>query len=293
MLTIKNSQLQVDVDENGAQLTHIIDQNGKFDYLWNGTEWKRHAPILFPAIGRSNEDHYVLDGHKFEMPQHGFARDYPWTVVDKGDDRVTLTLMENEETIQKFPFKFELSVSYILQESNLLVKFTVKNNSLTEMPFALGFHPGFNVPIDGDELSFSDYQLVFDPKQSELTQFEINPVPFRDGKQVLVQGAKESVLPLNHRNFDDGLIIISNQGIRSVKLESAKSEHSIGIQLDDFPYVTLWTMENTDAKFLCIEPFAGLPDIKANHPIDWNEKEANNHLAAGAKKEFNVDLQFK
>ena len=31
------------------------------------------------------------------MKQHGFARDYPWTVVDKGDDRVSLTLTENEE----------------------------------------------------------------------------------------------------------------------------------------------------------------------------------------------------
>lgn len=293
MQTIENTKLKVDVDELGAQLTHIIAKNGNFDYLWNGVEWKRHAPILFPAIGRSNDDKYIVNGKTYNMHQHGFARDYPWTVVDKGDDRITLTLVANDETLKLYPFNFEISVTYTLQESKLLIKFDVKNNSEQNMPFALGFHPGFNVPIDGDQLNFNDYELNFEPKIANLEQFEINPVPFRDGKKLPIKDAKGSALPLNHRNFDDGLIVIANQGIRSVKLNSKKSQHSIYMRLESFPYLTLWTMENTDAKFLCIEPFAGLPDIKADKPTDWASKEGNNHLTAGERKDFSVNIDFE
>lgn len=114
MLTIENNQLKVEINEVGAQLTHVVDKTTNADYIWNGSEWERHAPILFPAIGRSNDNKYILNGKTYEMKQHGFARDYPWTVVDKGDDRVSLTLTENEETLAVYPFHFSLMVTYTL-----------------------------------------------------------------------------------------------------------------------------------------------------------------------------------
>ena len=56
MLTIENNQLKVEINEVGAQLTHVVDKTTNADYIWNGSEWERHAPILFPAIGRSNDN---------------------------------------------------------------------------------------------------------------------------------------------------------------------------------------------------------------------------------------------
>lgn len=292
MITIENSLLKVDINELGAEVTHIIQKEENFDFIWNGTAWKRHAPILFPSIGRSNEDQYSLEGKLYPMSQHGFARDYPWTVVDKGDDRVRLTLTQNEETLVKFPFDFELSVSYELKENSLKTTFEVKNNTDRKMPFALGSHPGFNVPINGDQLAFEDYKITISPEVTQLQQFEINPAPFRTGKVVDLKAATGSVLPLDHKTFDDGLIVIANQGLTSIKLSSDKSEHSIELTLEDFPYVTLWTMENEKAPFLCVEPFNGLPDVKG--PItDWFEKEGNVTLDGQSTGTYSYEMHLK
>ena len=48
MLAIENNQLKVEINEVGAQLTHVVDKTTNADYIWNGSEWERHAPILFP-----------------------------------------------------------------------------------------------------------------------------------------------------------------------------------------------------------------------------------------------------
>lgn len=282
MLSIENEFLQVEINEVGAEITHIIQKNDNFDFIWNGTAWKRHAPILFPAIGRSNEDQYVLNEKTYPMKQHGFARDYAWTPVDKGDDHVTLTLTDNPETLVKFPFQFSLSVTYQLSESNLITSYEVINNSTELMPFALGSHPGFNVPMNGDQLAFSDYQITVSPEVPQLHKFEIGPAPFITGKVVDLTAGRGSTLPLTHETFDDGLIIIANQGLTAIKLSSPQSEHSIELTLEDFPYVTLWTMENAEEPFLCIEPFNGLPDVHGE-PTDWLTKEGNVTLEPGSK----------
>ena len=56
MQTIKSSCFTAEIDEHGAQLTHLYHNEDHFDYIWNNPLWEKHAPILFPAIGRSNND---------------------------------------------------------------------------------------------------------------------------------------------------------------------------------------------------------------------------------------------
>lgn len=289
MISIENNLLQVEINELGAEVTHIIKKDENFDFIWNGAAWSRHAPILFPSIGKSNEDQYSYNGKIYPMKQHGFARDYPWTVVDKGDDHVRLTLVQNEETLTMFPFEFELSVDYQLKDNNLVTTFEVVNNSETTMPFALGSHPGFNVPMNGDQLTFDDYEISLSPEVVQIKQFEINPAPFRTGEVVDLTASTGATIPLHHKTFDDGLIIIENQGLTSIKLGSPQSEHSVTISLEDFPYVTLWTLESQEAPFLCIEPFAGLPDIKGEIG-DWDAKEGNNHLPAHEATSFTYQM---
>lgn len=293
MLAIENNQLKVEINEIGAQLTHVVDKTTNADYIWNGSEWERHAPILFPAIGKSNDNKYILNGKIYEMKQHGFARDYPWTVVDKGDDRVSLTLTENEETLAVYPFHFSLMVTYTLEANQLKIEFLVKNNSEETMPFGLGFHPGFNVPIAGAELEFSDYELTLSPEVTELTQFQIDPIPFRNGKIIPVPNAQKGTLPLSYAEFDNGLIIINNPGLTGVELSSAKSEHKISLTLEDFPYIALWTMTDPEAKFLCMGPFAGLPDIKSDELTDWMKKEGNNLLAPNESSHFSTTITLE
>ncbi|WP_353989511.1 aldose 1-epimerase family protein [Pediococcus argentinicus] len=291
MITIKSNRLTVEIDQLGAQVTHVVGSESEYDYIWNGQAWTRHAPILFPSIGKSNNDQYQLDGKTYSMSQHGFARDYQWENVKKADDQVLLELKANDKTKELFPFNFVLQVEYKVVENKLITLYRVTNADDKAMPFALGSHPGFNVPVDDDGV-FEDYSLTFSPNQKEVQRLGVNPAPFRDGTKKPYEAVKNSELALNHEMFDDGLIIMDAKKIDSVILHSDQTAHSIKLDIKDFPYLTLWAMEHKTEPFLCIEPFAGLPDEASDTPTDWMNKKGNTILEPGESREFEYAMEL-
>lgn len=52
-------------------------------------------------------------------------------------------------------------------------------------------------------------------------------------------------------------------------------------------------MEHETQPFICIEPFAGLPDQASDQPTDWNNKKGNNLLEAGESHTFEYGIEFK
>lgn len=292
MQTIENAQFQAVIDEKGAQLTHLFNKEAQFDYIWNNELWPKHAPVLFPAIGRSNKDQYLYDGQTFDMPQHGFVSEYTFEVTDKKADAVTLSLQANAEMKKMYPFDFTLAITFSLSDSGLHWTFNVSNGGQKEMSFSLGSHPAFNVPINGAG-RFEDYTLTVKPTLAKLDQFKIvkKPYPFREGSLLPVPNYQDGQIHLDYDMFEDGLIILETEGIQSLKLASAKADHSITVTLDDFRYVCLWTKEGANAPFLCIEPFEGLPDV-FGEPVQILKKEGNDILAPGASKTFNYEIQL-
>lgn len=290
MLTIENDVLKVVIDQKGAQLTHVLNKKDGFDYIWNGKEWAKHAPILFPAIGRSTDDHYLFGGKEYPMPQHGFASAYEFEVCDHQKEELKLQFKQNDETRESYPFDFTLTITFTLKQNQLDVRFEVDNPNEQELSFALGFHPAFNVPING-EGTFEDYEVDFDTKAEQLHQFEIikTPAPYRDGK-VIPSAAKGRKLPLTHQVFEKGLIIFTEK-IDAVTLQSPKAAHSVHLDTEDFPYVCLWTKEGADLPYLCIEPFYGLPDI-AGQKQELSKKEGNCHLAPEKIKVLTCAINF-
>ena len=291
MLQIENAFLKVEIDEKGAQLTHVLNKQENFDYIWNGTEWPKHAPLLFPAIGRSTQDSYLIDGQSYPMQQHGFVSDYVFEVAEQSSEKLVLSFTDNDETFKSYPFHFELLVTFELSGNKLKQVFNVKNLDDQELSYSFGFHPAFNVPI-ANEGNFEDYQVVFETADAALEQFEIkkNPFPYRSGEKIRFNdGAK--VLPLTRKIFEAGLIILNNQ-IDSVTLNSKSSKHQIKMEKADFPYFCLWTKEDEDLAFLCLEPFYGLPDV-IDQSQELNQKEGNIHLAAKSEKTLSCTLTFE
>ena len=74
---IKNSFISVKIDSFGAQLNSLKKTNENLEYIWqaNPQYWNRNAPILFPIVGRLKDDEYFYKEKKYNMTQHGFARD--------------------------------------------------------------------------------------------------------------------------------------------------------------------------------------------------------------------------
>ncbi|MFT8459367.1 MAG: aldose 1-epimerase family protein [Liquorilactobacillus ghanensis] len=291
MITIENKNFQAVIDPQGAQLTHLFNKAADFDYLWNGAEWPKHAPVLFPAIGRSNDDQYKLHGKKYSMPQHGFASNQQFKIISQTATAVTLGLAANSATKKLYPFDFELQLTFTLQPKGLVLSFMINNQANETLPYSLGSHPAFNLPLAGVG-EFNDYQLTFAGNfDLPLQAAEIvkTPAPYRTGKTEIF--AATQTISLSHDLFKKGLRIIMNPGIETISLTSAATEHTVKVVLGDFKNVCLWTKEDQDLPFLCIEPFNGLPDV-LGEPVDWSTKEAGWYLEPGKHQLMQYEIEL-
>lgn len=293
MITIENNDYQVNIDEKGSQLINIFNKKTNSEYIWNGQEWPKHAPMLFPAIGRSNADSYLIDGQSFKMPQHGFAADEEFDVVQKSDNEVIFELKSSVATKTMYPFDFSLKIKYQLLSSGLSISYKVTNLGSKTMPFALGSHPAFNLPFDGENDNFEDYYLEISGNKDKLQVYEIvmTPFPYRTGKIHFVPTTSKHQIKLSREFFAEGLRIIANKDVTEVKLISSKSKRNISLKLKDFQNVCLWTKEDQPLPFLCIEPFNGLPDV-IGEPIDWMKKDGNLFLKPAQSKLMQYEMLF-
>ena len=125
---------------------------GKRELIWTGdpAHWARHAPILFPVVGASAGGGVRVGPQSYPMPQHGFARDSLFTVVEQDETSVRLRLVESDDTWKQYPFRFILEVGVALAPNSLTLAFEVTNTDTSDMPYAVGFHPAFPWPFDAD-----------------------------------------------------------------------------------------------------------------------------------------------
>lgn len=288
MIRLENAQFIAEINPVGAELTHLVHKADGREVIWNdptGTTWPRHAPVLFPSIGRSNDDHYVVNGQSYAMKQHGFARDFTFDEVTlSGEYGVELTLHATPATRMMYPFDFALTLAYELTETGLAMAFTVANLGEETMPFALGYHPGFALrqPLE-------QYSVTLVGAKTPLERFGIGPVPFRNGEVMPLAAADGNVIPLSHALLDDGLIIVDAMNASAAVLIAKDGSECLTLDISDWPYLTLWSPEGKNAPFVCVEPFDGLPD-EAGAPSDWFEKRGNYILAGGEMQTANLRL---
>lgn len=255
--TLRNSEMEVQVSSKGGELVSLRDTE-QTEYIWIGDAryWKRHAPQLFPCIGRLTNNQYSMDGALHEMGQHGFLRDYELTKVEESETSLHLQLQSDASTRQLYDREWIVDIFYTLCEKTLSVKFQVRNCDTRTMRFGYGIHPGFNVPLN-PALRFEDYRLDFHeasiPKQMELTERYTISGGMHD--YALEEGR---YLPLQHSLFDHDAIILKDMP-HTVTLGSQKDEKKVTVAFPDMPYLGIWHAPETDAPFICIEPWSSLP----------------------------------
>ena len=156
---LQNDFLKIKVNLFGAELSSVIDTKTNFEYIWQaGDEWKRHAPILFPIVGKLINNQFKFENKPFELPQHGFARDLNFALINNNNNQLNFELNSDENTKSKFPFNFKLQVNYTLSNNILKITYTVLNKSNTDLYFSIGAYPAFNTTYNGSSLN--DYLLL-------------------------------------------------------------------------------------------------------------------------------------
>lgn len=260
MEQIKNEHLSVCINSKGAELWSIKDKDG-MEYLWQGDPqyWEDRAINLFPYIARLTEGKYVLDGKTYKMDIHGFAKDTVFQIVKKTDSEVTFRMQDTDETIKQYPFKFIFEISYRLEESSMIVTYTIENKDNKTMYFGIGGHPGFNVPLE-ERLAFTDYYLEFEEeKNAKRITFSDDHYVLDSEEEFLMEEGRR--IRLRHEMFDDDAIVLTNMA-KGVVLKSDKGSKGIRVRYPNMNYLGIWHCMHTEAPYVCIEPWSSLPSRK-------------------------------
>ena len=269
---IENESLRLVVSAQGAEVQSLAGVQNGLEYLWQGDPkfWSSRSPILFPIIGRVKEGKYSWQGKTWSISiPHGFAKDLPFELESRETARLRFLLKSCEDTKKQYPFDFEFRVEYVLEGPSLDIRFRVDNTGSQPMPFAWGAHPGFRVPLEAGE-KFEDYRFDFSDKESP-EQLLLDGV-FMSGKKSPFALKDGKSLTLQHRIFDDEAIILQNIQNRTIFLVGPGNQRRWALRFDDFEFLALWQPEKTEAPFVSLEPWTGLPDPSNKTISELDEK---------------------
>lgn len=279
-ITLKNNNCTAKVLLKGAEMASFKGADGR-EVMWHADPnvWGQHSPVLFPVCCRPIDGKVIFDGVEYPMTMHGFARERLFTVVKQGDDFVDLAMYPDDETRQMYPFEFVFHVIYTLLDNGYTTTFVVENKSDKVMPFCVGGHPGFAVPME-ENADFEDYQLVF-PQVEEGKNMLVPKGGLIDGYSYLDCFHNSDTLPLSYDLIHQhDTLIFPELKSRSVKLVHKTSGKGIHFEYPKFEALGIWTKTGMRAPYVCLEPWHGLP-ASVTETGRFEEKPFATFLAPG------------
>ena len=247
MLEIESNKLGAELTSiklDGKEMLHqgnnVLDENGK-------VFWGRHAPVLFPIVGKLKDNTTIINGNKYEMTQHGFARDMEFEQLEKNNFLHKYVLKSNLETLKKYPFRFELYIEYIIEENKIITKYTVINKDEKQITFGIGGHPAFICNYSDEK-----FEIKFDKIEDNIQFYKLTNGLLNEKTESNI--LENNSIKLYKNSFDDDAIIMKSVKSDKVLLRNYKEDKNI-LEFDftGFPYLAIWSKKG--APFVCIEPW--------------------------------------
>lgn len=256
------------------------------ELLWHAdpAHWERSAPILFPVVGASADGVIRVGARSYPMPQHGFARDALFTLVERTGSSARLRLTESETSLAHYPFPFALEVEAKLTADTLSLGFEVANPGREELPFSLGFHPAFPWPFEGR--SREEHAVEFEAEEDPTIPDVAPGALLRPGRgRVPLQGRR---LALDPALFTEALCFLNarSRGLRFV----APSDSAVAMEVQNFAHLALWT--KPDAPFLSMEAWTGHADWEG-FSGELGDRASITRLAPGRSAHHAVRLTWQ
>lgn len=283
---IQNGFLKAEISLKGAELKGLSG-NG-VEYVWKGNPkyWNRSAPFLFPVVGTLKDKETYFDGKLYKMGSHGFLRDQDFEVLTQKEDEIVLVNVFNNETLEKYPFKYKAIVTYKLNGKSLNTEVEIHNDDICDMPFNIGGHPAFNCPMfEGD--TFEDYSIHFEKEETFISPFVESNATLNFGK-VGCQYQDLKVLNLKKDLFDIDTIILPRVRSKKVYLLN-KQGKGVEFEYPKFSTFAIWTPFN-DAPFVCLEPWIGYND---RHDSNKDFLTKDNLITLKSLETFKVSYKIK
>ena len=121
--------------------------------------------FLIPFSNRIKDAAFDFQGRHYQLKagsndgstQHGDVRDRRWRRGHQSKNMLEYELDTTSFTDFNFPFPFEATVRYALEDTSLVIQLSLRNEGLAAMPAGFGIHPYFRRHIG----SSSDIMLQF------------------------------------------------------------------------------------------------------------------------------------
>ena len=294
-ITLHNGQMTAVINSYGAELKSLRDADGN-EYIWDGSDpsyWNRSAPFLFPTVGNLPDGRVIIKGQEYQMKQHGFCRDMEWEGRQLTPFSALFTLSENEESLQKYPYKFTLALKYTLEGRSLKMEFEINNTGDEEMLYCFGTHPAIRVPFQScPGSSFEDYTVLFNRPETAG-----NPIYDKDAGAINLDNRENFMttpqsIDLRYDVFEAiDTIIFDKVASDAVRLHHNNTGKEVEVRYHDFDMIAFWTPRRT-APFLCVEPWQGCA-VTVGEDGRFESKLGVQRLAPFSGKTFTLEIEAK
>jgi len=285
---IENNELTVRIDTTGAELTSIKTKKDDREFLWQGDPniWAGQAPVLFPIIGGLKNGSYTYKGKSYSLPKHGFIRHKNLITTKNSDSKISFSLSSSKETLEIYPFKFNLTISFELINNQIIVTHTIENNGSETMFFSVGGHPAFNCPLYDSE-NYEDYYIKLEKAK--------NPESYVLNDQGLISKNTIAAIDdykifLTHTLFDNDALIFKNINANKATLIHKINGPVLSMDFKDFPDLGIWAKPK--APYVCIEPWLGYADVEETTQ-NIEEKEGIQKLDKGKTHNSSYTITIK
>lgn len=288
MITLENEYLKIAVNSLGAELCSCVNKKLNHELIWeaNPQFWPKHSPILFPFIGKLYQENYTVNKVKYSMPKHGFVKTMQWELIAQQKELLTFKVTHNQETLKIYPYAFELLVHYQLAKDCLICTFDVINPSDQCLYFALGAHPAFNIPFIKNTL-FDEYEVDFEQLEN-VTLIDLSKDGFITNERTPWL-SNTSKYTIKDADFKRDTLLTSDLKSTGITITHPKHAQQLIFKWENFPILALWKPLN--APFLCIEPWAGLPD-EVDGKTEIMAKKHIQNIPALSSKSFAWSIQL-
>ncbi len=287
MHILENEAFRIGINEMGAEMSSWKSKKDGTEYVWQGDPeiWPRHAPVLFPVVGRLKGKKYTVGGREYEIGQHGFGRDLEWTAHPVSGNCIEFTLTQSYATLKMYPWNFTCTIRYTLEGASLKKEHITRNDSDTTMYYEVGGHDGYTICWNEGE-KVTDYAVEFEgiealhpiivDKDIMLTR-EHGNIPLENSRLKLRQGI-----------FDPDALMLDDLPVRRAHIVCEKNSKRVTMDFQDFPFFAVWSKNlPMDVPYVCLEPWSTLPDCKyLGHEIEG--KTGIRVLAPGESETLSV-----
>ena len=288
IVQLKNDCLTVAISDIGAELQSVRGADGT-EYLWQGDKasWADRAPVLFPFCGRLWDGKCTDAGIPCNPGVHGFLRFMTTEVTEKSDTSVTFRARDNAETRIKYPYPFEVRLTYRLLGRTLTLQAEIVNRGARVLPFAFGLHPGFSLPFAGGPMA--DYTVRFVGADGVIRRVKF------DAEECFPIGGSRDFALRDGEYFDPTeAFFAAGSGFfcgmpHEVALEKRETDRRITMQFPGFRYFGLWKAPG--GQFLCMEPWTSMPATHGEN-TELTEKPDLLRLAAGESRILTCTFAF-